>query len=57
MTVLALVGLFLDENDTTIRDDNLNGHWLPFWKLCTPCKFESKPHLIVKMGPSMGEEV
>jgi hypothetical protein len=48
---------FPEGSDPAVRDDDLNGHWLPYWKLCTPCRNESKPHLVIKLGDSMNDEV
>ena len=39
-----------------IRDANLNAHWLPYWRLCSPCSRSVRPDAVIKLGDSVRQE-
>ncbi len=32
-----------------VRDANLNAHWLPYWRACTPCHRDTRPNAVLKL--------
>jgi len=40
-----------------LLDSNLNAHWLPYYRLCSPCNLIARPNAIVKLGENSREEV
>ncbi|XP_059085003.1 carbohydrate sulfotransferase 11-like isoform X2 [Tigriopus californicus] len=44
-------------NGDFIFNPNLNSHWEPYWKVCSPCQLQNHPSIILKFGKDFDQEV
>ena len=43
-------------NPQLSREEHLNTHWFPYWKLCSPCHPHTMPNTIVKLDEGHFEQ-